>query len=87
MAVNGLKVYLELLEDIFDGDESKEALETTNTPLRNKIVTWTQDGGLRDDDGIRVYVEGMEKASKLLIGFCFKVVSFLIFIVIFCGPD
>ena len=41
MAVNGLKVYLELLEDIFDGDESKEALETTNTPLRNKIVTWT----------------------------------------------
>ena len=41
MAVNGLKVYLEILEDIFDGDESKEALETTNTPLRNKIVTWT----------------------------------------------
>ena len=41
MAVNGLKVYLELLEDIFDGDESKEVLETTNTPLRNKIVTWT----------------------------------------------
>ena len=65
------KVYLESLEDIFDGDESKGGFRNKQHPAEESdrdLDTKTSDSGMM----MVLYVEGMEKASKLLIGFCFK---------------